>query len=183
MLNDPEQRTSYRLLIELMGRMSNIILCNDQGLILGSLKHVGADINRYRTIDANVQYVPPPPQQRMVAGVSLPRLEPTVVTAAQLAQCERENVELTRVIESQTRRKSTKIQEPKVWQLLTRNLLGFSPLLAREAVYRATGDAELTINSGDADLEELAWNVRELGVLFDNHTWKPQLVEHVGELW
>src|SRR2546429_1082245 len=180
--SDPEKRTSYRLLIELMGRMSNIILCNDQGLILGSLKHVGADINRYRVIDANVQYVPPPPQQRMAAGVPLPRLEPTVVTAAQLAQCEREDVELAQIVESRARRKPTKKQEPKMWQLLTRNLLGFSPLLAREAVYRATGEAELTINTGDANLEELAWNVRALALLFDNHTWKPQLVERVGDV-
>jgi len=177
---DPEKRTSYRLLIELMGRMSNIILCNDQGLILGSLKHIGADINRYRVIDANVQYVPPPPQQRMAAGVPLPRLEPTVVTAAQLAQCEREDVELAQIVESRARRKPTKKQEPKMWQLLTRNLLGFSPLLAREAVYRATGEAELVTNTGDANLEELAWNVRALALLFDKHTWKPQLVERVG---
>ena len=178
--SDPEKRTSYRLLIELMGRMSNIILCNDQGLILGSLKHVGADINRYRVIDANVQYVPPPPQQRMAAGVPLPRLEPTVVTAAQLAQCEREDVELAQIVESRARRKPTKKQEPKMWQLLTRNLLGFSPLLAREAVYRATGEAELVTNTGDSNLEELAWNVRALALLFDKHTWKPQLVERVG---
>ena len=179
---DPEKRTSYRLLIELMGRMSNIILCNDQGLILGSLKHIGADINRYRVIDANVQYVPPPPQQRMAAGVALPRLEPTVVTAAQLAQCEREDVELAQIVESRARRKPTKKQEPKMWQLLTRNLLGFSPLLAREAVYRATGEAELVTNTGDANLEELAWNVRALALLFDKHTWKPQLVERVGDV-
>ncbi len=180
--SDPEKRTSYLLIIELMGRMSNIILCNDQGLILGSLKHVGANVNRYRVIDANVQYVPPPPQQRMAAGVALPRLEPTVVTAAQLAQCEREDMELTQVVESRARRKSTKIQEAKMWQLLTRNLLGFSPLLARESVYRTTGDAELPINTGDAHLEELAWNVRALAVLFDNHTWKPRLVERVGDV-
>src|SRR6266576_2765460 len=180
--SDPEKRTSYLLIIELMGRMSNIILCNDQGLILGSLKHVGANINRYRVIDANVQYVPPPPQQRMAAGVSLPRLEPTVVTAAQLAQCEREDVELAQIVESRARREPTKKQEPKMWQLLTRNLLGFSPLLAREAVYRATGEAELVTNTGDANLEELAWNVRTLALLFDNHTWNPQLVEHVGDV-
>ena len=180
--SDPEKRTSYRLLIEVMGRMSNIILCNDQGLILGSLKHVGADINRYRVIDTNVPYVPPPPQQRMVAGVPLPRLEPSVVTAAQLAQCEREDIELTQIAESRSRGKSTKKQEPKMWQLLTRNLLGFSPLLAREAVYRAIGDAEFAINTGDANMEELAWNVRELAVLFDKHTWNPQLVEHVGDV-
>ncbi len=180
--SDPEKRTSYRLLIEVMGRMSNIILCNDQGLILGSLKHVGADINRYRVIDTNVPYVPPPPQQRMVAGVPLPRLEPTVVTAAQLAECKREEIELTQIAESRSRGKSTKKQEPKMWQLLTRNLLGFSPLLAREAVYRAIGDAEFAINTGDANMEELAWNVRELAVLFDKHTWNPQLVEHVGDV-
>ncbi len=180
--SDPEKRTSYRLLIEVMGRMSNIILCNDQGLILGSLKHVGADINRYRVIDTNVPYVPPPPQQHMVAGVPLPRLEPTVVTAAQLAECKREEIELTQIAESRSRGKSTKKQEPKMWQLLTRNLLGFSPLLAREAVYRAIGDAEFAINTGDANMEELAWNVRELAVLFDKHTWNPQLVEHVGDV-
>jgi predicted ribosome quality control (RQC) complex YloA/Tae2 family protein len=179
--SDPEKRTGYRLLIELMGRLSNIILCNDQGMILGSLKHIGADINRYRVIDTSVQYVPPPPQQRMAAGIPLPRFEPTVVTAAQLAQCQREDVELTQIVEPTARRKPARRQEPKMWQLLTRNLLGFSPLLAREAVYRATGDAELPINSGDADLEELAWNVRELAVLFDSHTWRPQLVERVGD--
>jgi predicted ribosome quality control (RQC) complex YloA/Tae2 family protein len=178
----PEKYTGYRLLVELMGRMSNIILCNDQGLILGSLKRVGADINRYRVIDANIQYVPPPPQQRIVAGVPLPRLEPMLVTAAQLAQCKREDVELAQIVESRARRKHAKIQEPKMWQLLTRNLLGFSPLLAREAVYRATGEAELAIDAGDTHLEELAWNIRELAVMFDNHTWKPQLVERVGDV-
>jgi predicted ribosome quality control (RQC) complex YloA/Tae2 family protein len=180
--SDPEKRTSYRLLIELMGRMSNIILCNDQGLILGSLKHVGADINRYRVIETNVQYVPPPPQQRVVAGVPMPRLEPAVVTAAQLARCEKEDIELTQMAESRSRGKSTKKQEPKMWQLLSRNLLGFSPLLAREAVYRATGDAESAIHTFASDLEELAWNVRELAVLFDKHTWRPQLVERVGDV-
>jgi predicted ribosome quality control (RQC) complex YloA/Tae2 family protein len=178
---DPKGHTSYRLIIELMGRMSNIILCNEQGMILGSLKHVGADVNRYRVIDANVQYVPPPPQQRMAAGLSMPRLEPTTLTAAQLVQCEKEDLELTQGVESQARRKSSKSHEPKLWQLLTRNLLGFSPLLAREAVYRTTGNAELLINAGEVNLEELAWNVRELAVLFDTHAWKPQIVERVED--
>lgn len=180
--SDHEKHTGYRLMIELMGRMSNIILCSDQGLILGSLKHVGADINRYRVIEPNVLYIPPPPQQRMASGVPVPRLEPTVVTAAQLAQCAREEIELIQMVELRTSRKATKIQEPKMWQLLTRNLLGFSQLLAREAVYRASGDAELAINTGEAHLEELAWNVRELAKLYDYHTWKPQLIERVSDV-
>src|SRR5258708_10326267 len=80
-----EERTRYRLILEIMGRMSNIILCNEQGLILGCLKQVGADVNRYRVIATNVVYTPPPPQQRSFAGQTLPRLEPTSVVAAQLS--------------------------------------------------------------------------------------------------
>ncbi|HCI79523.1 MAG TPA: hypothetical protein DHW02_07525, partial [Ktedonobacter sp.] len=51
------QHVRFRLIIELMGRMSNIILCDEQGMILGSLKRVGADVNRYRTIAAGIPYV------------------------------------------------------------------------------------------------------------------------------
>jgi predicted ribosome quality control (RQC) complex YloA/Tae2 family protein len=176
-----EEGTHYRLIIELMGRMSNIILCDEHGLILGSLKHVGADVNRYRVIAAHVQYVPPPPQQRIVAGGSLPRLEPTSITAAQLAMCGAEDTGLTKEVSSQNERKRAKLQEPKLWQLLTRNLLGFSPLLAREAVYRTTGDTESLIDTARTPWEGLAWNVRQLAGLYDTHAWKPQLIERGGD--
>src|SRR5712692_11681439 len=81
---DSDERVHYRLIVEIMGRLSNIIFCDEHDMILGSLKRVGAEVNRYRTIVANVQYVPPPPQQHTIAGQSLPRLEPTTVTVAEL---------------------------------------------------------------------------------------------------
>jgi predicted ribosome quality control (RQC) complex YloA/Tae2 family protein len=176
-----EERTRYRLLIEIMGRMSNIILCDEHGLILGSLKHVGAEVNRYRVIGTNVQYVPPPPQQRKAGGQTLPRFEPTTVTPAQLAQCAQEDTELTQGVPPQGKRKHARMQEPKLWQLLTRNLLGVSPLLARESVYHTTNDSESPIAAGETVWDELAWNVRELAVLFDTHAWKPQLVERLKD--
>ncbi|TMF45760.1 MAG: fibronectin-binding domain-containing protein [Chloroflexi bacterium] len=71
--------------------------------------------------------------------------------------------------------------QPKLWQLLTRNLLGFSPLLAREAVYRTTDDTETPITQDKNVWEELAWNVRELAALYDNHSWKPQIVERLEQ--
>lgn len=161
---DTDERIHYRLIVELMGRLSNIIFCNEHGLILGSLKHVGADINRYRVIAPNVHYVPPPPQQRTLPGQSLPRLEPATVTAAELETASQD---------------SASGEQPELWQLLTRNLLGFSPLLAREAVYRTTGDTEAPINQENSAWEELAWNVRELAALYDSHLWRPQMVERV----
>ncbi len=71
--------------------------------------------------------------------------------------------------------------QPTLWQLLTRNLLGFSPLLAREAVYRTTNDTETPITQDKNVWEELAWNVRELAALYDNHSWKPQIVERLAQ--
>jgi predicted ribosome quality control (RQC) complex YloA/Tae2 family protein len=141
---------------------------------------VGADINRYRVIAANVQYVPPPPQQRIIMGQSLPRLEPTTITAAQLALCAAEDTEPAKEASTRDKRKRAQNQQPKLWQLLTRNLLGFSPLLAREAVYRTTNETESPLESAAASWEELAWNVRELAALYDTHAWKPQLVERPG---
>ncbi len=84
---DSDERVRYRLIIEIMGRLSNIIFCDEHGMILGSLRRIGADVNRYRVIAPNVPYVPPPPQQRSFAGQMLPKLEPTAITAAQLSIC------------------------------------------------------------------------------------------------
>ena len=172
---DSEERTRFRIIIEIMGRMSNIIFCDEKGLILGSLKRVGSDVNRYRTIAAGVNYVPPPPQQRLLAGQSLPRLEPTTVTAAQLSICAAAESSEEAAPEKKRKRAPEK---PKLWQLLSRNLLGCSPLLAREFVFRATEESETLVEGVDqAVWEELAWNVRDTSVVYDNHHWQPQLIE------
>src|SRR5436305_5268211 len=164
---ESDERIRFRLIIEIMGRISNIIFCNEEGLILGSLKRIGADINRYRVIAAGVPYVPPPPQQRTLAGQLLPRLEPTSVTAAQLAICSAE--EPAAEAEQATGKKRKRPQgQPKLWNLLARNLAGCSPLLAREMVYRTTEDSEALVAQADGALwEELAWNVRDLTAVYD----------------
>jgi predicted ribosome quality control (RQC) complex YloA/Tae2 family protein len=178
---ESEERVRMRLIVEIMGNHSNIILCNEEGLILGSLKRIGSDINRYRVVMAGVPYVPPPPQQRSVVGQTLPRLEPTTVTAAQLEMCVAEEVIVEPEKVGQKKRKKAS-EKPKLWQVLSRNLAGCSPLLAKEFVYRATEEAELLVEQARerAGLwEELAWNVRELSGIYDSHRWHPQLIERI----
>ena len=180
---ESEERVRYRLIIEIMGRLSNIVFCDEHGLILGSLKRVGTEVNRYRTIAANVPYVPPPPQQRVFAGQMVPKLEPTTIVASQLMLCAADNEMLSEQPVASTKARKRQAEQPKLWQLLTRHLLGFSPLLARECVYRASGNAEtppLSDNNNEDAWEELAWNIRELASLYDSHQWHPQLVERVG---
>jgi len=170
----------YRLIVEIMGRLSNIILCDEHGLILGSLKRIGADVNRYRVIAANVQYVPPPPQQRSFAGQTLPRLEPTTFTAASLALIAAARDEPASPSTPNAKKARNRVPgQPKLWQLLAAHLLGFSALLAREAVYRTTGHTETLLDQGtqdEATWEKLAQHVRTLAILYDTHAWQPQLV-------
>jgi predicted ribosome quality control (RQC) complex YloA/Tae2 family protein len=175
------ERVRFRLIIEIMGRLSNIILCNEAGLILGSLKRIGSDINRYRVIAAGVQYVPPPPQQRFVADQTLPRLEPTSVTSALLALSAAG--EHTANEKHSPTGRGKKGQEPtKLWQFINRQLQGFSPLLAREVVYRTTEESETPLADVNAEMwEELAWNIRDLTAAYDTHHWQPQLVERLAE--
>ena len=180
---ESQVRSHYHLIIEIMGRLSNIIFCDEHNMILGSLKRVGAEINRYRTITANIQYVHPPAQQRTFAGQTLPKLEPATVSAAELALCARDQPEQVEqpLATTVTKPRKRAAGEPTLWQLLTHHLLGFSPLIAREAVYRTTGKTESSLAGTTAELwDELAWNVHELAVLFDNHHWQPQLVERIA---
>lgn len=174
-----DERVHFRLLIEIMGRVSNIILCDEPGMILGSLKRVGSDVNRYRVIVAGVPYVPPPPQQRTFAGQTLPRLEPTTLTAAQLEACASdESINTPEQTMAKARKRAP--EQTKLWQLLTKHLLGFSPLVAREVVYRTTEETETAIEqarTGERLWEELAWNVRDLTSAYDSHSWHPQLIE------
>lgn len=176
---DSEERIRFRLIIEIMGRLSNIIFCDEAGQILGSLRRVGADVNRYRVISAGIPYVPPPPQTRLVAGQSLPRLEPTTVTAAQLSTSASDEPEEPASTTAKPRKRPP--AKPALWQLLTRNLLGCSPLLAREVVFRATENAATLVEQADEAMwEELAWNVCDLTSAYDTRQWRPQLVERPG---
>lgn len=54
--------TVKRLIIEIMGRHSNIILVDDKGKILDSIKHVSHEISRVREVLPGKQYFFPPSQ-------------------------------------------------------------------------------------------------------------------------
>lgn len=54
------------LIIEIMGRHSNIILVDSKtNIILDSLKHVSLAVNRHRTVYAGAEYIAPPAQQKI----------------------------------------------------------------------------------------------------------------------
>ncbi len=116
---------TFQLVAELMPRRANLLLLRD-GMILDCLNRVGPKENRYRLSLPNHRYVPPPPIRD--------QLDPSTVTEADiqnlLASAEKESAQARR--------------------LLPGRILGLSPLLAREIVFRAAGDPNARAADTDA---------------------------------
>lgn len=137
-----------RLIIEIMGRHSNIILVGANGRVLDSAKRVTTAISRQRTILPNQPYLPPPP---------LTKPSPVALGAD----------ELRRLCHEASNAK------PTLAQALVTALAGVSPLLGREVAFRAAGS--VAANLDVADWQRVALALRELVDDAVNHRWQPTL--------
>jgi hypothetical protein len=161
---DPPQPSVW-LIAEMMGRLSNLVLRDDAGTILGALHLVGPEVNRYRTIAPNQPYLPPPPQTRVVGDETLPRPRPETVTAADLAEA------AAAMLAAPLNPK----RPPRVANLLASHLLGFGPDLGREAAARVLGAPDAAL-AADLPWDALAHAARKLAALPATGAWHPTLV-------
>ena len=76
MLGQSSKIITKKLICELTGKNSNLILTQD-GVIIDSLKHVGAAQSSYRTILPGKEYVAPPPQ----SGLNLLTADPAEIVS------------------------------------------------------------------------------------------------------
>ncbi|MDI7276567.1 MAG: NFACT family protein, partial [Anaerolineae bacterium] len=138
------------LLAEIMGRRSNIILLAPDGTVMEAIKRVWPQQSR-RPVLPQHRYEPPPPLgKRSVAGL----------TPTHLAELLAEG-------------------EGPLWRRLVEAVAGMSPLLAREVVHRAAGQA----TAPRADPEALLQAARSLLVdLPAGHAWTPCLGLESGEV-
>jgi predicted ribosome quality control (RQC) complex YloA/Tae2 family protein len=113
------------IIVEPMERRSNVLLVQD-GTILDCIRRVGPQDNRVRLSLPAHQYVPPPPQ--------IGKLAPDLVGEAEMLGMLGQNTD-------------AKLQ---VQRLLSQRLLGMSPLLAREIVFRASGQVDQKAVKADA---------------------------------
>ena len=108
-INEMGDHVARRLILEMMGRHSNLILADEGGRIMEAARHVSADMNRVRQIQPGLDYVPPPPQDKMIPGQ---------VDAALLA------------------RRFLEFPGDKPEQVLGKSVMGLGPVSAREIAGR-----------------------------------------------
>jgi predicted ribosome quality control (RQC) complex YloA/Tae2 family protein len=140
--------TFTHLNVEIMGRHSNIILVDDRGRIMDSIKRVTTAMSRVRPIQPRLPYTGPPP---------LDRPDPRRLTVS----------ETTAIFAGES-------PDDRLAAVLTRRLRAISPQMAREIAFRVTGDAKTSL----ADLGPEGWSAvaRETRNLFEpllTSAWSP----------
>ncbi len=122
------QHGATTLAVEPIGQLSNLVLMNADGRILDALVRVPAGQNAQRVLLPRRAYQLPPPQDRNPPVEE--REEPQAVGAESPADGD----------DGQSR-------PAHLWRGLLSRYAGVSPTLAREAAWRATGDADATVTA------------------------------------
>ncbi len=130
---DHSQEGLATLVIETIGRYSNIILVDAEGVVIDALKRVSSQINRARVILPKRTYAPPPPQSK---------LSPSSFQTS----------DVTKVL--------TEHRGALLGPVLVRTIAGVSPLLAREIAFRVQGKTDAACDP--ARSQELVKALEEL---------------------
>lgn len=139
------------LIVEPMERRSNLLLIQ-KGIILDCMRRVGPEENRHRLSLPAHEYKLPPPQTD--------KHDPNKITLADLESFFEQNDDPKR----------------KTQQVLSAHLLGVSPLLAKEIIYRVGGEANQ--KAVDAQPEPLFKALRELVEPLGKRDWQPGIAEN-----
>jgi predicted ribosome quality control (RQC) complex YloA/Tae2 family protein len=127
--------TPRTLILEIMGRHSNLIAVDMQGRIIDAIRHVGHDMSRVREVLPGLPYESPPAQDK---------LDPTAFTKE----------------EAKARLSA---QTGRLDKVLTNVLRGLSSVAAQEIAYRLTGsDKALAEESNPDALSQRLWDFMNL---------------------
>ncbi len=124
-----------RLLVEAMGKHSNVVLVDEAGVIIDALKRIGAEENRYRLLVPGEKYIPPPPAGKLDPDQADEAAVRAVLTARGLADLPAPLGDVTAT---------------SVADAVRKDIRGLGPGLAAEVVARATGSVADTASAAGA---------------------------------
>lgn len=128
--------THKRIVVEMIGKRSNFILCGGDGRIIDCLRKVDAEMSEVRQVLPGMYYRLPPPQKK---------LDPFAVTSEEFAV----------LLENAPREKKV-----EAWLLDTFTAL--SPLICREISHSVSGRADIRISEcGNQDIADAFFAFKE----------------------
>lgn len=145
-LGDP---VPLRLILEIMGKHSNIILVDQEGVIIDGIRRYGSSVSRWREVLPGRPYLPPPPLHKL----ALPPRNVEELAALVYAH-----------------------EEQALARCLQQGVAGLSPLLAEDICLAAglapdIGGGQL----GAGELEQVYSGLRKLAERNDSGGWQPTL--------
>ncbi len=146
---------STRLLLEPMGRLSNLLLLNPQGMIMECLHRVPAGERSQRVLLPARPYLPPPAQQK------LPPLDDGSGNYYE---------RLAALLD----------QDELLWKIINTQVAGVSPSQAREIAWRATGSA--TATTEQTDVVALIAALQQLWLPVQSGEWSPGVWRLDGQI-
>ncbi len=150
--NEMGDLTIKSLIIELMGRHSNIILLDSNNIIIDSIKHIDNTISSVRTVLPGYKYIEPPSQGK---------LNPLI--------CNHKEIEETLLSQS---------KDLLLHNAIVKSLMGISPLVAKEISYRAVSNIDINLASlSDKDFKQVAICIVKLFHHIKNNVFEPILLK------
>ncbi len=119
--------TVKHLIIEIMGRHSNIILTDFDGKILDSIKHIDFTVSSVRQVLPGMSYMPPPPQDK-------------------INPLECEYIDIVKAVAS--------ADDIKTDKFILQSFEGISPLVARELCHRSIEGGDVIASTLTPDMQK-----------------------------
>ncbi len=142
------------LAVEIMGRHSNIILIDERGLVIDSVKRIDSELSSMRMILPGLKYELPPAQDKI-----------------NIAECEAETA-LQHIISCKGQRLD---------KALMSVIQGISPVVAREIAYRSTGFTDFIVDEmTESQVEKLKYNIAKLKEILSG-SGEPNLITINGK--
>ena len=153
--NELGDAITLRLIIEIMGKHSNLILVDHNGLIIDGIRRYDEQLSRYREVLPTIPYLPPPPQNKSIPPFNTEQLA-NILLAGDLSL--------------------------PLEHTLSQKIAGVSPQLAAEIIKRADLAAalltdELTVEKIDC----LAAVINDLAAKYTTETFCPTLLFKNGQ--
>ncbi len=155
-VNELGDKVNINVIVEIMGKYSNVILTDDEGVIIDALKRVDMTMSSQRLVLPNIKYEAPAPQDKL-----------------NILLCGAEEV-VEKII-------NTPGEKPLNKAVLGA-VEGISPIICREIEYRVLGDKTASNKTLDAeDKNRLKSEIENLSDLLLTYSGKANMLYHKGD--